>query len=182
MTTETTTTLLPTGTWNIDPSHTNIGAVARHLGFSKVRGSFKGFEGSIVVGDSLADSSVSLTIDAASIDTGVADRDSHLRSGDFLDVENHPTVEFVSTEVREAGAGYEVLGDLTMRGVTQPITLDMEFLGLMADPWGNEKAIFTATTGLERERWGLTWNAALESGGLLVSKTFKIELEVQAAR
>lgn len=182
MTTQTTPTLLPTGTWNIDPTHTTIGAVARHLGFSKVRGSFKQFEGSIHVGESVVDSSVTVTIDAASIDTGVADRDAHLRSADFLDVENHPTLEFASTSVRETGSGYQVTGDLTIRGVTRSVTLEMEFLGLMSDPWGNEKAMFTATTDLERERWGLTWNAALETGGLLVSKTFKIELEVQAAR
>lgn len=176
-----TTSLPQTGTWNLDPTHTTIGAVARHLVASKVRGSFKAFSGTIEVAERLEDSAVSVTIDASSIDTGVADRDAHLRSGDFLNADEFPEITFTSTAVRRAGEGYEVDGDLTMAGVTKPITLELDYLGVMSDPWGNPKAMFAAAGKLEREQWGLTWNAALESGGLLVSKTFDLEIEAQAA-
>ncbi|NND85268.1 MAG: YceI family protein [Acidimicrobiia bacterium] len=176
-----TATLPQTGTWTIDPTHTTIGAVARHLVASKVRGSFTAFSGTIEVADQLEDSKVSVSIDPSSIDTGVADRDGHLRSADFLNVEEYPEMTFTSTAVRQAGKGYEIDGDLTMAGVTNPITLELDYLGVLADPWGNPKAMFAATGKLEREQWGLTWNAALESGGLLVSKTFDLEIEAQAA-
>lgn len=169
------------GTWTIDPSHSSVGAVARHLIAAKVRGAFTRFDGTIEIGASPAESSVAVTIDASSIDTGSTDRDNHLRSADFLDVEHHPSLTFASTAVRDTTTGYEVDGELTMRGVTKPVTLSMEFLGLMSDPWGNEKALFSATARLEREQWGLTWNAPLETGGVLVSKTFDIEIDVQAA-
>ncbi len=170
------------GTWAIDPAHTVVGFNARHLMVAKVRGSFTTFDGTIHIDDDPAASSVEVTIDAASIDTGVADRDAHLRSPDFLDVENHPTIEFRSTAVRADGDGYQVHGDLTIRGTTRPVTLDMEYLGLARDPWGNDKAMFTATTKIDREDWGLSWNQALETGGLLVGKQVTIELEVQAAQ
>lgn len=175
-------TALPSpGSWSIDPAHTVVGFAGRHLVASKVRGRFKVFSGDIKIADDVADSSVAVTIDAGSIDTGVDDRDAHLRSPDFLDIENHPTLEFTSTEVRPNGDGYEVDGDLTIRGTTRPVTLNVDYLGLVTDPWGNDKAIFSAATKIDREAWGLTWNAALEAGGWLVGKTVDIDLEIQAA-
>jgi polyisoprenoid-binding protein YceI len=171
------------GTWAVDSAHTTIGVAARHLMFTKVRGSFKNFTGTILIGAQPGDSSVDVTIDAASIDTGVADRDGHMRSPDFLDVANHPTIEFRSTKVREVGQEhFEVDGSLTIRGVSRPVTLAMTYLGLVADPWGNQKAMFSAATEIDREDWGLTWNAPLEAGGWLVSKSLQVELEVQAAK
>ncbi len=171
-----------TGTWAVDPAHTVVGFSARHLMAAKVRGSFTTFSGTIDVAEQPGDSSVEVTIDAASIDTGVADRDDHLRSADFLDVENHPTIEFRSTAVRERGDGYQVDGELTIRGIAKPVTLDLAYLGLVTDPWGNDKALFSASTEIDREQWGLTWNQALEAGGWLVGKKVKIEIEAQAAK
>ena len=175
-------TMPQTGTWNIDATHTVVGFSARHLMAARVRGSFKTFSGQIDIADSPDDSTVKVSIDASSIDTGVADRDTHLRSPDFLDVENYPTLEFESTAVRSAGSGYEVDGTLTIRGSTQPVTLQMQYLGVMTDPWGNDKAIFSASTEINREAFGLTWNAPLEAGGWLVGKNVEIEIEVQAAK
>lgn len=177
-----TTTLPQTGTWTIDPAHTVVGFMARHLMVTKVRGSFKTFSGAITVGETPEVSSVEVSIDAASIDTGTADRDNHLRSADFLDVETFPALTFTSTAVRQNGSGYSVDGDLTIRDTTKPATLEMAFDGTATDPWGNAKAAFTATTSINREDWGLTWNVPLETGGLLVSKDIKIEIEVQAAK
>lgn len=169
------------GTWVIDPSHSTISAIARHLVVSKVRGSFGEFSGTITVGDNAADSSVSLTIEAASISTGDEDRDGHLRSADFLAVEDHPQLTFASTAVSPNGENWTLTGDLTMRGVSHPVSIDFEFLGVFADPWGNNKAVFSGSTRIEREEWGVNWNAPLEAGGLLVSKHLDIELEIQAA-
>lgn len=174
-------TLPATGTWTIDPAHSAVSFRARHLMAAKVRGSFKVFSGSIDIAETPETSSVAVSIDASSIDTGVADRDNHLRSADFLDVENYPSLEFVSNAVRSVAGGYEVDGALTIRGTTRPVTLDMQYSGVVADPWGNEKAIFSATTKINREDFDLTWNAALEGGGWLVGKQVDIELEVQAA-
>ena len=175
-------TMPETGTWAIDPAHTVISFSARHLVAAKVRGSFRTFSGTITIGDAPETSSVEVTIDAGSIDTGVEDRDNHVRSADFLDVATHQALEFRSTAVRSVGDGYEVAGELTIRDTTRPITLTMDYLGNAKDPWGNEKALFSAGTTLNREDWGLTWNQALETGGWLVSKSVVLELEVQAAR
>jgi polyisoprenoid-binding protein YceI len=175
-------TLPEAGTWTIDPTHTVVGFMAKHLMVTKVRGSFKAFSGTITVGDTAEASSVEVSIDAASIDTGTADRDNHLRTGDFLDVETFPALTFVSTSVRANRSGYSVDGDLTSRDTTKAVTLEMTFDGIATDPWGNTKAAFTATTSINREDWGLTWNVPLETGGLLVSKDVKIEIEVQAAK
>ncbi len=176
----TTSTFPETGTWQIDPAHTSIAFTVRHLVAAKVRGRFDSFEGVIEVGDAPRDSSVEVSIDAASLDTGVADRDRHLKSGDFLDVENYPRIEFRSTAVRETGSGYEVDGNLTIRGETRPVTLDMEFGGVVTDPWGNDKAIFSGEGKIDRGDWGLTWNKTLETGGLLVGKEVAIDIEAQA--
>lgn len=171
------------GTWVIDPSHSTVGAVARHLMVSKVRGRFNNFSGELRIGETPESSSVVATIDAASIDTAEPTRDAHLRSPDFLDVEKHPTLEFASTAVGQTGlASLRVDGDLTIRGVTRPVSLDVTYDGLITDPFGNAKAIFTAETEIDRELWGMTWNKALETGGVLVGRRLKIELEIQAVR
>ncbi len=175
-------TLPETGTWAIDPAHTTVGFSVRHLVAAKVRGSFKTFSGTIHIGGSPAESNVEVSIDAGSIDTGAEDRDGHLRSPDFLQIEEYPTLEFASTAVRAAGSGYEVDGDLTIRGATHPVTLKLDYHGIVTDPWGNNKALFSAHTKIDREAWGLVWNAPLEAGGFLVGKTVDIELEVQAAK
>lgn len=175
-------TLPQTGTWVIDPAHSQVEISARHLMVSKVRGSFREFSGSIAVDETPDDSSVEVSVVAASIDTGTPDRDDHLRSPDFLDVAEHPTISFRSTSVEPDGSSYRLTGDLTIKGVTKPIVLDVDYLGSSVDPWGNEKAAFTATGRFSREDWGLNWNVALEAGGWLVSKQFDIDIVVQAAR
>jgi polyisoprenoid-binding protein YceI len=166
---------LPAGTWTVDPSHSELGFVARHLMVTKVRGAFKEFEGSVKVGDDLADSQVSAVAQLASVDTGSADRDTHLRSADFFDVENNPTMSFTSTEVSPDS----LKGDLTIKGITKPVVFDLEFNGLATDPWGNQKAGFEAKTEINRKDWGLEWNVALEGGGVLVSEKIKLNLDIQ---
>ncbi len=169
-----------TGSYQIDPSHSSVEAVARHLMVSKVRGHFGAFSGTIVVADDVAQSRIEVEIGAASIDTRDAQRDGHLRSGDFLDVERFPTLEFVSTKVERHGGDWKVSGDLTIRDITQPLTLDVSYLGQLSDPWGDTRAAFSATTQLDRESFGMTWNQALEAGGVLVGKTLTVELEIEA--
>jgi polyisoprenoid-binding protein YceI len=166
---------LPAGTWNIDASHSELGFTARHLMVTKVRGKFNEFEGSAKVADDVTASQVTAVVQLASIDTGSADRDAHLKSGDFFDVENNPTMSFISTEVTED----TLKGDLTIKGVTKPVEFDLEFNGLATDPWGNQKAGFEASTEINRKDFGLEWNVALEGGGVLVSEKIKINLDVQ---
>ena len=171
------------GTWEIDPSHSNVGFVARHLMVAKVRGGFDRFSGTLTIGQRPEDASVTATIDAASINTADETRDGHLRSPDFLDVANHPTLEFRTTGVDQTGeTSLLAAGELTIRGVTRPVVLDIEYLGLASDPFGNEKAVFSAETEIDREDWDITWNKALETGGVLVGRKVKIELEIQAVR
>jgi polyisoprenoid-binding protein YceI len=169
---------LPAGTWTVDASHSVLGFVARHLMVTKVRGSFKEFEGSVKVGDALSDSQVTAVVQLASIETGSADRDTHLRSADFFDIENHPTMSFISTDVTEDS----LTGDLTIKGITKPVTFDLEFNGLATDPWGNQKAGFEATTEINRKDWGLEWNVAIEGGGVLVSEKIKLNLDIQLTK
>ena len=133
------------GQWTIDPTHSTVAAVARHLMVTKVRGHFASFSGTINVAENPADSSVEVSIDAASITTGTEDRDNHLKSADFLDVESYPTLTFRSTSVEAEGEKWTLTGDLTIRNITQPIVLDMEFLGVANDPWGNAKSAFSAS-------------------------------------
>ena len=174
------TQLPPAGTWVIEPGHSTIEAVAKHLKITKVRGRFGSFEGKVdVPEDDALDAHVEVTIDAASIDTNSEDRDQHLRSEDFLWVEQHPTLEFSSTGLEEVQGGYRMVGDLTMRGETHPVELELTYGGLTEDPWGNTRALFAAETTIDREQWGLTWNQALEAGGVLVSKDIKVEIQVQ---
>ena len=178
--TASTTTLngLTTGTWAIDPTHSEVGFVARHLMVTKVRGSFADVTGTVQVADELAQSVADVTIQTASVTTGTADRDGHLRSADFFDVENFPQITFVSTSFD----GDTLAGDLTIKGITKPVTLDVEFNGVATDPWGNDKAAFEATGELNRTDWGLTWNANLEKGGVLVSEKIKLVIDVQLAK
>ena len=172
----------PPGTWEIDPGHSSINVAARHLMVSKVRGTL-GFEGTIHVDERPEDSWVEVSIDAASVDTGNPPRDDHMRSADFLDVENHPRIDFRSTRTEVTG-DYKlaVHGDLTVRGMTRPVVLDVEYLGLSTDPWGKTRAAFTAVAEIDREQWGMTWNQALETGGVLVGKILQVELDIQAIR
>jgi polyisoprenoid-binding protein YceI len=178
--TSSTQTLPTTGTWSIDASHSEVAFSVRHLGISKTRGRFGVFAGDIVVAERPEDSRVSVTIDPASVDTKDAGRDEHLRSADFFHVADHPTWTFESTGVAAQGGRWAVSGDLTIAGVTRPVVLDTEVTGLATDPWGNDRVGFVASTEVNREDFGLTWNAALETGGLLVGKTVKIDLEVEA--
>ncbi len=178
MTATATLSTLTTGTWAIDPTHTEVGFVARHLMVTKVRGSFTDVSGTVEVADDVTKSVANVVIKTASVSTGTADRDGHLRSADFFDVETYPEITFVST----AFDGETLTGDLTIKDVTKSVTLDVEFNGVATDPWGNEKAAFEATTEVNRTDWGLTWNANLEKGGVLVSEKVKLVLDVQLAK
>lgn len=169
------------GTWAIDPTHTQAEFVARHLVVNKVRGGFSDVSGSIVVAEDPKDSSVEVTIGTASISSGTQDRDNHVKSPDFLDVEQFPEMRFLSTSVEPSGSAWRLTGNLTIKDVTKPVTLDFEFLGVSADPWGNQKAAFSASTEIERGEWNLTWNVPLDGGGVLVSKSVKLEIEAQAS-
>ena len=173
---------IPTGTWEVDASHSTVGFVARHLMVSKVRGRFGEYQATINIAEDPLQSSVQATIDTASIDTRDENRDVHLKSPDFLDVERFPRLKFESTAVRPAGAGYEVDGNLTIRDATRPVTLNLEFAGVQNDPWGGTRAGFEATTKFNRKDFGLTWNVAVEGGGLLVGETVTIELFVEAVK
>lgn len=175
-------TLPETGTWTIDPAHTFIEFSVRHLGLARVRGSFSSLSGEIRVGETPEETSLEVRIDAGSLDTGEDDRDEHLRSEDFLAAEAHPELTFVSTGVRGMSDRFEVDGELTIRGETRPVTLDVEQSGVVTDPWGNERVIFRAETTIDREAWGLTWNQALETGGFLVGKKVDIEIQGQATK
>ena len=174
----TATTQLPAGTWTIDPAHTEVSFVARHLMVSKVRGRFGDVSGTVEVAEDVTASVADVTIQAASVDTGNADRDAHLRGEDFFDVEKYPTLTFRSTSFD----GETLTGDLTIKDVTKPVTLDVEAGGIGTDPWGNTKAGFEATTTINRKDWGLTWNAAVEGGGVLVSDKITITIDVQLAK
>jgi len=169
-------------TWAIDPAHSVVELAVQHMMFSTVKGRFANVAGTIVLNEAdLSASSVSAEIDASSIDTGEAQRDGHLRSGDFLDVEAYPTITFRSTGVVPRGRDRFILvGELTIRGVTQEVSLEAELVGKATDPWGGQRAGFAASTAINRKEFGLTWNQALEAGGVLVSDQVKISLEIQA--
>jgi len=174
-------TLPAAGTYVIDPTHSRVGFVARHLMVTKVRGNFAEVEGSITIADNPAESTATATMKTASVATGSDDRDAHLRSGDFFDVETHPEIVFANGRITSGkGTAYQVTGDLTIKGVTRPVTLEVEYDGLAKDPWGGTRLAVTASTEIDREDWGLGWNVALETGGVLVSKKVKLEIEAQA--
>lgn len=174
---------LPTpGSYSIDPTHTHVGFAVKHFGLSKVRGEFEKFDGTITIAEPLTDSHVEVTIDASSFDSRDDGRDAHIRSADFLDVEQHPTLEFRSTGVRPDGDDWVVTGDLTIHGVTRSVELETELDGVIDDPYGQERIAFSAETEIDRTDFGLTWNQALETGGLVVGKKVKILLDVEAVR
>jgi polyisoprenoid-binding protein YceI len=169
------------GVYEIDGAHTSVEFVGRHLMITKVRGRFSDVKGRITIGENPEDSHVEVDIGAESVSTGNSDRDNHLRSADFFDVDQFPTITFRSTRVRALrNATWEVTGDLTVHGTTRPVTLQVDFDGAVVSPIGDERIGFSAATEVNREDFGLTWNVALETGGLLVGKTARIELAVQA--
>lgn len=170
------------GTWAIDPGHAEVGFVGRHLVFTKVRGRFRGVEGAVVVGDDPADTTVDVVIDVASVDSGDETRDDHLRSGDLFDVATFPTAAFRGRAEQWRGRKGKLAGDLTIKGVTRRVVLDAEYLGFQADPWGGERAIFSAVGDVNRDDFGVTWNMVLETGGVLVSKEIRLEIEVELVR
>jgi polyisoprenoid-binding protein YceI len=175
---------IPTpGTFTLDSAHTEVAAIARHLVVSKVRGTFANTTGSIVIAEDPLQSSVTASIPAATINTNSPDRDNHLRSADFLDVENHPTLDFRSTRIlNHKGNAFVVRGDLTIRGVTREVDLNVEFEGVAKSPWGQEVVAFTATTEFDREEFGMTWNQALETGGFLVGKKIAVQIAAEGIR
>jgi polyisoprenoid-binding protein YceI len=171
------------GTYVLDTSHTHIGFAARHLMVSKVRGRFTAFSGTITVAEDPAESTVDVAIEAGSIDTRDEQRDGHLRSPDFLDVEKRPELTFQSTTVKSMGGDrWIVEGDLTVREATRPVQLEVTFEGATGDPWGNTRIGLSAKGELDREDFGLTWNVALETGGVLVGKRVVLEIEAEAIR
>ncbi|CAB4954802.1 unannotated protein [freshwater metagenome] len=172
-----------TGDYTIDPSHTRLGFSARHAMVTTVRGTFSDFEGTAHVDtETPGSSSVRLTIRTASIATGSADRDGHLRSADFFDVETYPEITFVSTSVERDGTDWAVTGDLTIKGTTRSLTIPFEENGTAQDPFGNVRIGFEGAATINRKDWDLTWNAALETGGVLVSDKIRLELDVSAIK
>ncbi|KAM9862324.1 YceI family protein [Leucobacter sp. BZR 635] len=169
------------GTWKIDATHSEVGFAIRHLAISKVKGKFEQFDATFVTGENPLDSSVTAAAEVASINTNEKNRDGHLRTGDFFEADQFPQLTFTSTGVRVVGGDFKVDGDLTMRGVTKPVTFDFEFGGFGDDTYGNYKAGFTAVGVVKREDFGLTWNAPLEKGGFLLGDDVTITIDVQAA-
>jgi polyisoprenoid-binding protein YceI len=168
------------GEYVFDTAHTTIEFVARHLMITKVRGRFTKFEGSVKIADDPEDSSIEISVDADSIDTSEPNRDAHLRSGDFLETDKFPKMTFKSTKIEHRGdTNWKLSGDLTIHGVTKPIVFDVEFLGVTVSPWGTKPFGFEAIAEIDREDWGLTWNQALETGGVVVGKKVRIEINVE---
>lgn len=173
------TTTTPT-TWKLDPTHSTIEFSAKHMMFTTVRGRFGQFEGTIRTPSTKpSDASVEVVMQAASLDTRTEQRDAHLRSADFLDVEQFPTVTFKSTKIEGTREQFTITGDLTIRGVTKPVTLDVTYEGAGTDPWGGQRMGFSATGKIDRREFGLTWNQALEAGGVLVSNEIKLQIDAQ---
>src|SRR6266571_922579 len=173
--------LPPVGTYTIDTAHTHVSFLARHLMVTKVRGNFRSFSGTIEVAEVPEESKVEATIDAPSIDTGEPNRDAHLRSPDFLDVAHYPTITFRSTGlVRKGGTKFALPGELTIRGVTRPVILEAEYDGVVVHPQMGTRIGLSASGEINREDFGMTWNAALEAGGFVVGKTVRLEIEAEA--
>ncbi len=171
--------------WSIDPAHSEIAFKVKHLMITNVKGVFKEFDANIyTTGEDFMTSEIDFRMNPASVDTGVADRDAHLKSPDFFDVENHKQIHFLGTSYEKVDndGSYELYGELTIKGITKQIKLDVEFGGVMKDPWGNEKAGFSINGKINRKDWGLTWNAALEAGGVLVGDEVKISCEIQLVK
>jgi polyisoprenoid-binding protein YceI len=169
------------GTWVVDPTHTEIGFSVRHLAISKTRGKFESFTATVHAADNPMESTVEVSVDVASINTGNADRDSHLRTNEFFDPERYPTMTFRSTSIRIDGDSLLLDGALTLRGVTKPVTLSGEFGGIATDPWGNVKAAASGSTVINRHDFGVSWNAPLEAGGFLLGDQVTITIDAQFA-
>lgn len=172
---------MATSKWALDPTHSEIGFKVKHLMFTNVSGQFTKFEATVTADEENFDNATfDFTADADSVNTNDADRDKHLKSADFFNAEEFPHVTFKSTSVSKEGeSDYKVTGDLTIQGQTKPVTLDVEFGGIQKDPWGNVKSGFSATGKINRKDFGLTWNAALETGGVLVGEEVKLAIELQ---
>ena len=177
---------LTAGTWNVDPAHSTVGFVARHLMITKVRGRFTDFSGSIEVAPDPLQSRLEASVNLASVDTGDANRDAHLRAADFFDVDGDgsPTMTFASTGIKaeDDDGDYVLYGDLTINGVTRQVEFALEFDGVNGDPWGGTRAGFSAESEITRKDFGLEWNVALETGGVLVGDKIKIQLDVEAVK
>jgi polyisoprenoid-binding protein YceI len=167
------------GTWKVDPGHAEVGFVGRHFMLTRVRGRFTGVDGTVQIGDNPQDSKVQVTIDMASVSSGDETRDTHLKSADFFDVDNHGTATFESTSVDWQGQSGTMTGELTIKKMSRPVTLEIDYVGYACDPWNNHRAVFSAKGRINREDWGLTWNMPLAKGGLLVSKEIELVLEVE---
>ena len=182
MTDQLTDTGLVAGTWALDPAHTTVGFTARHL-MSKVRGTFNEFEGRITTTTDPLESTIEVTIKASSISTNNEQRDAHLRSADFFDVETYPEITFRSTRVEQIDDEvYRVTGDLTIKDATQPVSVDFSLTGSARDPFGNVRVGFEGALALKRSDWALTWNTKLDTGGVLVSDRIQVEFDVSAIR
>jgi polyisoprenoid-binding protein YceI len=173
---------LTPGTWNVDPVHSTVGFAARHLMIAKVRGRFSTFSGTITVPEDRLATKVQASVELSSISTGDEQRDAHLRTADFFDIENHPSMTFESTNIKALGDDYVLSGDLTIKGITRTVDFDLEFEGVGPDPWGGTRAGFNASTEINRTEFGIEWNATLETGGFLVGDKVKIELEIEAVK
>lgn len=173
---------LTVGTWTVDASHSTVGFVARHLMVAKTRGRFTDYTATVTIAENPLESKVEAVVQAASVTTDDESRDGHLKSADFFEVETYPTLSLVSTGIEARGADYVLHADLTIRGITKSVDFDLTFEGVVTDPWGNTKAGFTAETEISRKEWGLEWNAALETGGVLVGDKVKIILEIEALK
>ena len=175
---------LPTpGTWALDTTHTDVSFTARHLMVTKVRGKFPLLSGTVTIAENPLESSVEAVIDVAGVNSGDPGRDEHLRNADFFEADKYPVITFRSTELEAARDGsYRLTGDLTVKNVTRPVTLDLEYLGTIASPWGDERAGFSASTEISRKDWGLEWNVALEAGGVVVGDKVKLNIEAEAIR
>ena len=171
---------IPAGTWTIDTSHSEVGFTVRHLMVSKVRGNFSNFEGTITIGEDPLASSVTAEVDLSSINTRDEGRDEHLRSADFFEVEKYPKMTFASTSVAPKGSRFDVTGDLTIKGITRPVVLSLEFNGVSTDPWGGTRAGFSAETEINRKDFGVDFNIPLDGGGVVVGDAVKVVLEVEA--
>ena len=173
-----------TGTYALDPAHSTIGFVARHAMVTNVKGSFKDFTGTLHLdGSDPSKSTASIDVKMESIDTGSADRDNHLKSSDFFRIDEHPAMTFRSTRAEALGGDdYRITGDLTILGTTKPLTIDLEFNGAAKDPFGNERVGFEGKAEILRSEWGLTWNAALETGGVLISDKIKLVFDISAIK
>jgi polyisoprenoid-binding protein YceI len=178
-----TTTAVPTGTYTVDPTHSSVEFAVKHLGIATVRGTFASFEGTLELGEDLSQATAAGVVEVATLDTKEPTRDEHLRSADFFEAERHPQIGFRSTEIRAIDDDeFEIVGDLTMHGVTQSVTLKAEVQGTETDPWGNERVGLEVTGSLSRGDYGMTFNQALGSGNVLVSDKVKLRLDISAVK